>query len=188
MTNASKSAVLVIEPTGEEAVGANGTPFELEGSPVAITRSHKYLGVYIQDDLNWERAREDRISAVTKATFANQIILRNQDLPVTTRLHFYRSLILPTAMWGCEVWAGDKPSCTRMQSTLATALRMILGGNSKVSSNALQWELGLAPFYLQVAKRRVDLLNRWFEVTSDTSAKWLRHLFLSLSLSLSLSL
>ena len=77
-TNAKKSAVLITRPEGEdeEESQPEDSPFSLEGSPVAILKSYKYLGVIVQDNLEWKLAEQARIRAVQHTTTRHTAVLR----------------------------------------------------------------------------------------------------------------
>jgi hypothetical protein len=181
--NAKKSNVLAVGPDqgkmrAELAVWTELHPFKLGGDVVDVVRVYKYLGVQLQDDLKWDLAATARTTATRSAIFAKSQILRNTNIAVDIRRRYMEATVIPVALWGSELWAGDRKVCARVDKCLAPAYRMILQVPTSVARTALAWELGLSPTHLRVAAKRTRLYLKWRGVdpTPDKSNQWPRRL------------
>ena len=146
-TNANKCGVMVVsseaEAEPELAEAAVRDPFTVSGAAVAPVDVYKYLGVHLRCDLTWETEIEARLDAIRRATFKHANVLQNRDLSAEVRRHYYEAVVVPVALWGCEMWAENKVVCSRVEKALATALRLVAGANKKVSRVALGREPGV---------------------------------------------
>ena len=87
---------------------------------------------------------------------------------------------MPVALWGSEFWGGEEKLCERMESTLASGLRMVSGAPPRASRVAIGWELGYAPVFLRAAVRRLRILNklRSIDLKKTPSGFWARQAIL----------
>ncbi len=160
---------------------AEANPFMLGGGVVSPTKAYKYLGVWFSYKLSWEVAMEARLDAVRRTIFAKAKVFRNGDLSHDVRLKFFEAVVMPKALWGSELWADKFPDCNRMTKAVGQALRMICFVPPRVSLKALSFELGLTPFTVRVALRRLRILQKWkaARYTEQSSALWARRLLIS---------
>ena len=191
--NPKKSNVMLITEDTElrsewEALAASGSArgFQLGGGEVLATKSYRYLGVQIHESLDWQENIALRIKAIHAATFRCCRILRNAKLDVALRRRYFETMIMSTASWGAEIWAGEKKVCKKIDTAVSRALRLVVNMPSRVSRIAIGWELGYVPFHLRVAARRTSLLLKWRRETltpvaalKETSGLWARRIFQS---------
>jgi hypothetical protein len=177
--NASKCNVMVFGSKPDRVHDtlvelANKDPFTLGGMPVLPSKSYKYLGLVLSHDLSWKAAVDARIEVVRKAIFAQKSVLQNRNLSTALRYRFFEATVLPSALWGCEFWGGDKILCEKMESQLAHGLRMVSSAPPRASRIAIGWELGYAPIFLRAATRRLRILHklRSVDLKKAPSARW----------------
>jgi hypothetical protein len=140
---------------------------------------YKYLGVQVSFDLSWEAAIDARCEATRKAIFACAKVLRNRDLSHFIRLRYFEATIMPVALYGSELWANELTVCRRVETVIATGLRLIVFAPRNTSREAIAWELGYAPFHLRVAARRMRLAQKMgrLNTSTSTSAVWAKRIF-----------
>jgi hypothetical protein len=179
--NASKCNVMVFGSKPERSHDAlvelaNRTPFTLGGMPVLPSKTYKYLGVLLSYDLTWDAAVSARAEVVRRAIFSQSKILQNRNLSCELRFRFFEAVIMPVALWGSEFWGGQKNLCGKLETVLATGLRMVSGAPPRASREAIWWELGYAPLFLRAATRRLRLFNklRSIDLRKTPSGRWAR--------------
>jgi hypothetical protein len=180
--NAKKSNVMLVGPHPPSALRAleriaAAEPFTLGGGVVSPTKVYKYLGIQFRYDLSWGDAVDARCTAVRHAIFAQGAILRNLDISCEIRRRFFESVIAPVSLWGSELWAHDERKCKQVEKALGPALRMLLNVPARANRTALQWELGLVPLRVEVALRRLRLLQKWKRIAH--TGLWARRIHLS---------
>ena len=185
-TNAKKCNVMVVGPKPLEDFDslrkiADQTPFSLRGEIVTLTRSYKYLGIILSDDLSWNNAITARASAVRKSIFSQYKILCNRELSPELRFRFFEAVVVSTALYGSELWGESIASCKSVEAALAVGLRLILGVGKKASREAIGLELGYKPVHLRAAARQLRLLLKWREIdpVKESSGLWASRLFRS---------
>lgn len=174
-TNAAKCNVMVFGPRPRQDFRSLHKlvvrrPFTLHGEKVMVTRSYKYLGIILSDDLSWDAAIKARVEIVRKAIFSQSKILNNRDLSPELRFRFFEAVIMSTAMYGSEMWVTDLASCKSLEAALAVGLRYITGAPKRASRVALGFELGYVPVHLRALVRQLRLLEKW--KTIDPSREW----------------
>lgn len=154
-------------------------PFKLSGRNVDLCQVYKYLGVQISYDLSWGAAISARIEATRKAVFACGKVLRNRDLSVYIRYRYFEAVVMPSALYGSELWANELIVCEKLEKMIAIGLRMIVGAQPSTSRVALGWEMGYVPFHIRVASRRMRLFQKWekLDASLTTSAVWAKRIF-----------
>jgi hypothetical protein len=177
--NPSKCNVMVVGPNPADAFEAltqvaDVTPFKLGGEVVRLTRSYKYLGLVITDDLEWNAAIKARTEIVRKVIFTQTKILNNRDLSPELRYRFFEAVVMSSALYGAEVWAESIDGLKPLEATLANGLRMIIGTPPRASRFAVGLELGYAPVHLRAAVRRLRILEKWKAIDPkiETSGMW----------------
>ena len=184
--NALKSNVMVVGRKPNRCrkallAYAEQKPFMLGGGIVKPTESYKYLGILFSYKLSWEVAVEARLDAVRRTIFAKSKVFRNGDLSIDLRLKYFEAVVMPKALWGSELWADQAKDCNSMTAMVGQAVRMICFVPPRVSLRALGLELGLVPFTVQVALRRLRILLKWKQsrTTEEYSALWARRILIS---------
>ena len=91
------------------------THFDLNGHPIEIVKSYKYLGILLSDSSSLKPAISTLANQAQKAMFSllKKKKIRHLQFPKPSLLcHLFDSLICPIANYGCEVWgyAGPKIS------------------------------------------------------------------------------
>jgi hypothetical protein len=107
------------------------SPLLIDGHALEVVRSHKVLGLVIQNDLKWNTHIESVVSKASKRLYIIRI-LRRGGVPVEDLLSIYFALIRSVLEYCCVVWHHALPLyladvLERMQKR---ALRIILPGYS----------------------------------------------------------
>ena len=138
LNNASKTEIMVISKRKQtEKLFINVTE-EGKRKNLNAKKSIKVLGIYIDDELNWNR----QINEINKKTnFAVRNLNRvNQLLTVKTGILLYNSLVVSHLNYADTVWSGcSKKNQGRLQRTQNKAVKSILGmKRSQSSTEALK--------------------------------------------------
>ena len=91
----------------EELEGSAGLR-TIQGQVIPIVREYEYLGIRIHDSLSLAVIVADREAKGTRAMYALLPFLRNLDIPLCTRVDVLRAVVLPSLLYGAELW-GDRP-------------------------------------------------------------------------------
>ena len=88
----------------------------------------KYLGVMISSDGRMEKEVEARIGGATQVIGGlNDVVLRRKELSRSTKLKVVNATVMPTLLYGCEMWTLSKQQQLKMQATQMKVLRRIEG-------------------------------------------------------------
>ena len=81
------------------------THFNLNGHPIKIVKSYKYLGILLSDSSSLKPVISTLANQAQKAMFSLLKKIRHLQFPKPSLLcHLFDSLIHPIANHGCEVW------------------------------------------------------------------------------------
>ena len=115
---------------------------EHDGQPIRNEQTAKYLGVLIDDKLNWKQ----HIDSVAKKVGRNLGILRrvSKHLPMKTRKMLFNAIVLPHLDYCCVVWANcTKELQQKLQRLHNYGMRIILQvparSPSSMSRAKLRW-------------------------------------------------
>ena len=129
----------------ESAKLGSDESFSLLGKPLPWVEAYMYLGVVVSDTVSWEPALAGRFQGFSAAVRATEGLATFWRMPVSNRLKVMKQLVLPCALYGCEVWptSGCKKQWIRMESAWCQALRACIGRNLKGAPKAaVMAELG----------------------------------------------
>ena len=90
--------------------------------------SFEYLGVTISNNSEEDREIENRISKATKAMGSLKNIIRSKNISQAAKIRIYRTVIRPTAVYGCETWVLTNKNQTEVERWERKMLRAIFGG------------------------------------------------------------
>ena len=54
-------------------------------------------------------------------------ILKSRDIPLPTKVHLVKAMVLPAVMYGCESWTVKKAECQRIDAFELWCWRRLLG-------------------------------------------------------------
>ena len=69
--------------------------------------------------------------------------MKNRSVPIKARLSAWRAIVLPSLMYGAEVWEGDSKDNKALEVVMNDAVRLLCRCNRKTSLWAIRAELGL---------------------------------------------
>ena len=103
----------------------------IDGHALEVVRSHKVLGLVIQNDLKWNTHIESVVSKASKRLYIIRI-LRRGGVPVEDLLSIYFALIRSVLEYCCVVWHHALPLYLAdvLERVQKRALRIILPGYS----------------------------------------------------------
>ena len=112
----------------------------------------KYLGVVISSDGRMEKEIEARIAMATRLVGGmGDMVLSRRELSKGTKLKVVNATMMPSLLYGCEVWSLTKQQQGRVQATQMRVLRRIEG----VRNEDIRQRLGQEDI-VQVIRRRQE--------------------------------
>ena len=78
--------------------------FHLGGHQIDICTDLKYLGVIFSKNRHFYQARKHNVKQARKAMHVLYKRIRNLNIPTDLQLHLFDHVILPIALYGCEIW------------------------------------------------------------------------------------
>jgi Reverse transcriptase (RNA-dependent DNA polymerase) len=139
-----------------------------QGVTVEVAESYKYLGIcfYGFQRLKW--TAKQQVVAAKKAAGGMSMFYKKTlaDKNVWLLLSLFKAVVMPSLMYGCEVWGtcllswgvhghSDEPSRMRL-----AFFRNLLGVRNSTSSIAMLRELGEYPLLLLVVRQLVKFWNK----------------------------
>jgi hypothetical protein len=164
----SKCGILRVLPSGPPAA-APALRLTLQGSPVPVVQEYLYLGTLLTSDLDL------RVMASHRATKARNVLagmarfLRSHRIPLRTRLLVIKAVLVPTALYGAELWGMQQARVAPHQAVVDSALRMLIGSGTHfrgICRSSLQRELSLPPLHVLASTRRLRLLQKLPELVT----------------------
>jgi hypothetical protein len=134
--------------------------WQVQEGVMPVVDSYKYLGCMLQGNASYDTLLRGivshRVAMTTRALCSIQPFLQCKTIPVMTRASVLKALVLPVALYGAELWGMKTVLCDRLQTLINKAIRWVAGfsSTSRVSTEALQVELGIPPVYASAAARR----------------------------------
>ena len=138
------------------------TPFiNTDKSILAPSGEVKWLGIWLDQKLNFNKhRRQKQASGERLVNMLRSLTSTWKGLPLQQARHIYISAILPTMLWGSEIWW--KNSASQLHSFILTqnkALRAITGAFKTSPIRALECEAAIPPLPI-----KLDLLANRFAI------------------------
>jgi Reverse transcriptase (RNA-dependent DNA polymerase) len=139
-----------------------------QGVTIEVAESYKYLGItfYGVKQLMWT-AKQQAVSANQAAGGMTMFYKKTlADKNVWLVLSLFKAVVMPSLMYGCEVWGtcllsggvhGDTDVLSRMRLAF---FRSLLGVRNSTSSIAMLRELGEYPLLMLVVRQLVKFWNK----------------------------
>ena len=166
--NQTKTNVLIFQKRSRPQ--RDNTIFTIGNNPIKETTNYTYLGLKISNTGNFNLAVNELRDKAKRAFYAIKKSIQIE-LPVTTWLKIFQSIIEPIALYGSEVWGTqiqhdwtkwDKHAIEILHTQFC---KSILQVQRKAPNSACRAELGQYPLILKIQKRA---LNFWNHIkTSD---------------------
>ena len=82
--------------------------FNLGGHKIDICTEFKYLGVIFSRNRHFHKTKKHNVEQDRKAIHVLFKYIRNLDIPIDLQLYLFDHVILPIALYGCEIWGFEK--------------------------------------------------------------------------------
>lgn len=173
--NADKSSVLRFSPSTAKN---NASPIWYLGTePVYLSKTYNHLGILLQSKL----VHTEKIAnACRKGRQAYYALKIQEHLNPDTVSRLYNRIVLPSTLYGCELWSD---LCQRDLQALNTLQHFIckhaMGLPKVTRSDICESLLGLLPISSEIDKRKLLFLGRLCELDTKTLTKkiFLQRLF-----------
>lgn len=146
-------------------------PLHLPGHTVIPKQGVRYLGVYLDSALNWNKHIE-RVQADATQLLSGLTSLAGSTwgTRLTSLIKIYRGTILAKALFCCPVWyipnrgegyaRAEQAMIRKLEAIQKEAARIISGGFRRAAGSALNVELNLLPIKQELEKRIGMTLGR----------------------------
>ena len=135
-------------------------PFlKLSGLRIYPSHSVKYLGVHLDEHLNWK----PQISSIAnKLKRANGALSKLRHyVPLKSLLNIYHAIFASHIRYGCQIWGlCDNTTTHRILTLQKTALRLITFSEPRSPSSPIFSELGILKFFDQVEVLNILLVHQ----------------------------
>ena len=104
---------------------------------IPLSTSVKYLGVIIDNKLNWNEHIHDVVNKCKRAIFAiKRTIGRKWGLSPDKMLWVYKTVIIPKITYACVVWASNltDTQVSKLNTIQSLAAKLITRSNSRTPS------------------------------------------------------
>jgi sorting nexin-29 len=128
--NVGKTKVMVVGKASKAQV-------KLNGERVEVVSVYKYLGLMLSRDLKWTEHVSYVVDKTKRRMAQCHRLLSNKDLPPSTRLHLYGSLILPVMTYGAGLWHLTGHQLRQFETLHLKALKAILGTSATTTTAAV---------------------------------------------------
>jgi exonuclease III len=125
---AAKCGVMVVGGSDDRA---RRREWKLQGQTVQVVDKYTYLGNLFTNDLCLKAMAAARAAQGRKALYAVQPFLSCQSVPLHFRLMTLKAVILPTCLYGAELWGMNAVLCEPVQKLCNTATRWLYGAGAK---------------------------------------------------------
>ena len=78
--------------------------FHLSGHQIDICTDVKYLGAIFSKNRHFYQARKHNVEQARKSMHVLYKRIRNLNIPIDLQLHLFDHVILPIALYVCEIW------------------------------------------------------------------------------------
>lgn len=163
-----KCGVMVVGPRSDELQARlHQRPILLSGQPVPVVDEYKYLGLLFRRDLDLGVMARGRLAKAEKVLGMLRPFLAVESVPLAVRVAVVKAVVLPSLLYGAEVWGMQEQRLRRAQTVLNRTLRVLAGAKERDSSMpcAAMWrELDVAPLHVMAAARRARAVNKYIHL------------------------
>ena len=90
--------------------------WQIDGETMETVTDFIFLGSKITADGDHSQEVKRRLLLGRKAMTKLDIILKNRDITLLTKLGLVKTMVFPVVMYGCESWAIKNPECRRIDA------------------------------------------------------------------------
>ena len=140
--------------------------FYLGDKLLEICSDYLYLGVKFNYNGKFSKAQQELFDKGNRAMFSILKRSRQLNLPIDLQLHLFNAIVLPTVLYGCEVWAPE--DCVLLEKLQLRFCKYILSVNKCTYNNMVYGELGVLPLKVHVKCRALCF---WARLITDQKCK-----------------
>ncbi len=166
--NVKKSMLMTVKAKArsDRALHDGRIMLKLHGQEVADCSHYKYLGIMVQDDLNWDKHIRRICDKARGRAGQWWTWLGKHRLRRVTKLKLYSMLVRPIMEYASAVWDADTKQAKLLEAVQNDCLRQSLPCAKSVPVVFIRADLGMA----SLAMRRKKLMLRyWFQMHSQAN-------------------
>lgn len=154
----------------QDTIFQDKTIWQIDGAAIPVVNNYTYLGLDFFRNSCLKKMCQARTEKGRKTLFHFKPFLTCPSIPIFAKLRILYSIVMPTMLYGSEVWGLKNDRGMPQERLINRALRWILdfkGPIQLLSVGAMHAELSITPFMAQMAARRVrgylkfPTLNTW---------------------------
>lgn len=177
----SKCGILPYGLDEKSRLSLANDPLHLQGEVVPIVTKYKYLGVIINDRLNFDDMQLNTVAKVDNTLKAIQPFIVNRGIPLPVRIMVFKALVIPRATYAGELLGMNQKYSFKIQSAVNIGMRWLIGNSSNntlAAVAAMQTELNIPPIHaIMSAKRarfyrKVTTLRTWVTKCEHIPRVW----------------
>ena len=153
----AKCGYMVVGDTNQGSVSIGGVP-------LPNVTEYKYLGMLLDGELKESTMMKHRI-AIANATYQTiRPILRDATIPAYTRVRLVKNIMLPSMMYGCELWPSSIRETTCLQQVVDRCLRDLVHmrpTSRRVAMSVVSSELGVPLVSAWIKSSQWRALQKW---------------------------
>ncbi len=138
---------------------------------IPITDKHTYLGIEVCDNLKSTSRINAAVRKGRNSYFAITNI-RTQNINPMALLKLYKSVVIPTCLYGCEFWSGlknqDILKLNRLQHFIVKNIQRF---KTQTRSDMCESMVGLNPLICEVEKRKLYLFGKLCRMEPNIMSK-----------------
>ena len=117
-----RAKVIMVSRTGDDC------KVNVDGQEIAQVEKMKYLGVMLSASGRCDDEIEQRIGAATNVIGAMRKQVQDRREPKkSTKLRLYNAMVMPTLLYGCEMWTMQQQHVSSLQALEMRYLRRVQG-------------------------------------------------------------
>ncbi|XP_063692777.1 uncharacterized protein LOC134824732 [Bolinopsis microptera] len=159
------------------------TPILIDDHPINYSTDVRYLGLILDQKLNWKKHVEHVIHKATWTLLATRrTIGKNWGYSKNTAQWIYKSVVLPAVTYGCHVWGLNPKShiIAKLSKVQSLACRTIVHCPKYTSRRSMEVTTGILPLHSEINKSASSTLFRLhghnrFNLVNNTRTKFLPH-------------
>jgi exonuclease III len=163
----SKCGIMAVGRDGyalNERLRREADRYRLGGANVPIVDAYTYLGLVVSPLLSPQQMVDDRVTKGWRAFMALKPVLECTRIPLAIRVRLVKATLLPTVMYGAELWGMSATRCSRAEGLMREVLRSLLrlGRRSTlVSAVTLGRELSIPPVHARACASRARAFRKY---------------------------
>lgn len=141
---------------GNQVLEAEPERWCIGGQRIPIVEEYRYLGIIFNAGLQVDEMMRERFVSGRKLVAKLVPFLRTQSIPLKMRTAVVKTVVMPTLLFGSEIYGMNKAITSKMQVFLNQSLKALAGVSLKapVANVALWREFDIPPVCASAAARR----------------------------------